>query len=130
MATLVNGTMPGPVLRWREGDTVTLRVTNRLNTPTSNELRTGNGTTTYRWDAEAWFGDNLNRAWLRSEGNLNTHTGTFEEAEVQALYSRAITRHFDLQTGLRYDVEPSPSRGWFTVGIEEMAVLEAAVAPE
>src|SRR5690606_23970420 len=29
-AITVNGTLPGPVLRWRQGDTVTLRVTNRL----------------------------------------------------------------------------------------------------
>ncbi|MDE2051609.1 MAG: copper resistance system multicopper oxidase [Gammaproteobacteria bacterium] len=34
-ATLVNGLMPGPILRWREGDTVTLRVTNRLRVQTS-----------------------------------------------------------------------------------------------
>jgi CopA family copper-resistance protein len=30
IATAVNGQVPGPVLHWREGDTVTLRVTNRL----------------------------------------------------------------------------------------------------
>ncbi|HTV80523.1 MAG TPA: copper resistance system multicopper oxidase [Steroidobacteraceae bacterium] len=30
VATVVNGRLPAPVLRWREGDTVTLRVTNRL----------------------------------------------------------------------------------------------------
>lgn len=30
MATTVNGQIPAPTLRWREGDTVTLRVTNRL----------------------------------------------------------------------------------------------------
>ncbi len=30
MATAVNGPVPAPTLRWREGDTVTLRVTNRL----------------------------------------------------------------------------------------------------
>ena len=35
MATTVNGTAPGPVLRWREGDTVTLNVANRLKEPTS-----------------------------------------------------------------------------------------------
>lgn len=29
-ATTVNGTVPAPLLRWREGDTVTLRVTNRM----------------------------------------------------------------------------------------------------
>jgi CopA family copper-resistance protein len=35
MATAVNGSTPGPTLRWREGDTVTIAVTNRLPTPTS-----------------------------------------------------------------------------------------------
>jgi FtsP/CotA-like multicopper oxidase with cupredoxin domain len=30
LATAVNGQVPGPLLRWREGDEVTLRVTNRL----------------------------------------------------------------------------------------------------
>ncbi len=35
MATTINGSIPGPILRWREGDTVTLRVTNRLPVSTS-----------------------------------------------------------------------------------------------
>ncbi|HEY5994567.1 MAG TPA: copper resistance system multicopper oxidase [Gallionellaceae bacterium] len=35
MATVINGQLPGPTLRWREGDTVTLRVTNRLRVETS-----------------------------------------------------------------------------------------------
>ncbi|PLY12694.1 MAG: copper resistance system multicopper oxidase [Sedimenticola sp.] len=30
IATTVNGSLPAPILRWREGDTVTLRVTNLL----------------------------------------------------------------------------------------------------
>ncbi len=30
VATTINGTLPAPVLRWREGDRVTLRVTNHL----------------------------------------------------------------------------------------------------
>jgi CopA family copper-resistance protein len=34
-ATAVNGSVPGPTLRWREGDTVTLAVTNRLKKQTS-----------------------------------------------------------------------------------------------
>ncbi len=34
-ATLVNGNLPAPTLHWREGDTVTLAVTNRLSHPTS-----------------------------------------------------------------------------------------------
>ena len=35
MATTINGSIPGPTLRWREGDTVTIRVTNRLAEDTS-----------------------------------------------------------------------------------------------
>ena len=35
VATTVNGGVPGPILRWKEGTTVTLHVTNRLRVPTS-----------------------------------------------------------------------------------------------
>jgi CopA family copper-resistance protein len=35
IATGVNGSSPGPTLRWREGDTVTIAVTNHLKTPSS-----------------------------------------------------------------------------------------------
>jgi CopA family copper-resistance protein len=35
VATAVNGSVPAPILRWREGTEVTLRVTNRLRVPTS-----------------------------------------------------------------------------------------------
>jgi FtsP/CotA-like multicopper oxidase with cupredoxin domain len=35
LATALNGQVPGPTLRWREGDTVTVRVKNRLSVPTS-----------------------------------------------------------------------------------------------
>src|SRR5216683_738666 len=35
IATAINGSVPGPLLRWREGDTVTLSVTNRLREQTS-----------------------------------------------------------------------------------------------
>ncbi len=34
-AMAINGSIPGPILRWREGDTVTLRVRNRLKEDTS-----------------------------------------------------------------------------------------------
>ncbi len=35
LATAVNGSVPAPTLRWREGDDVTIRVTNRLDTSAS-----------------------------------------------------------------------------------------------
>jgi CopA family copper-resistance protein len=35
IATAVNGQVPAPLLRWREGDVITLRVSNRLSAPSS-----------------------------------------------------------------------------------------------
>lgn len=35
MATTINGSLPAPTLRWRQGDLVTIRVSNRLQVPTS-----------------------------------------------------------------------------------------------
>ena len=35
IATAMNGRLPAPLLRWREGDTITLRVSNRLSAPSS-----------------------------------------------------------------------------------------------
>lgn len=35
IATAINGTVPGPTLRWKEGDTITLKVTNKLSVVSS-----------------------------------------------------------------------------------------------
>jgi CopA family copper-resistance protein len=35
LATVVNGSLPAPILRWREGDTVSVRLRNELSEPTS-----------------------------------------------------------------------------------------------
>ena len=36
MAVAINGSVPGPILRWKEGTTVTLRVSNRLRTSSTS----------------------------------------------------------------------------------------------
>src|SRR5690606_20487158 len=47
--------------------------------------------------------------------------GGLEHAEVQALYSRAVGPYFDLQAGVRQDLEPRPRRTYATIGIEGLA---------
>lgn len=74
----------------------------------------------YRWDAEAWFGGDINRAELRSEGTGTVDQGT-ENAEIQALYSRAIGPWFNLEAGVRQDITPRPARTYATIGIEGLA---------
>ncbi len=74
----------------------------------------------FEWDAQAWYGGDINRLWLKSEGEGEFGRGP-ERAEVQALYSHAIDPYFNLQGGLRYDFKPDPSRVYATIGIEGLA---------
>ncbi len=73
----------------------------------------------YRWDGEAWFGGDINRIVLRTEGEGSSDDG-LEAAEVQVLFSHAIARYTDVQFGLRHDFEPGPSRTFATVGFESV----------
>ena len=71
------------------------------------------------WDADAWVGKDLNKLWVKTEGE---HTdGETEEAEVQLLYSRAVAPYWDLQAGWRHDVKPEPTRDWFAIGFKGLA---------
>lgn len=51
------------------------------------------------WDLQGWYGSDLHKLWLKSEGHADG--GDIEDAELQILYSRAWTAFFDLQFGVR-----------------------------
>ncbi len=74
----------------------------------------------YRWEGEAWYGGDIDRAVLKSEGEGVFKEGV-EHAEIQALYSHAIARYFDMQVGLRHDFGPTPSRTYAAVGFEGLS---------
>jgi copper resistance protein B len=74
----------------------------------------------YEWDGEGWYGGDINRLWVKSEGEGAFGEG-LEKAEVQALYSRAIDPYWNVQAGLRYDFKPNPSRVYATIGLEGLA---------
>ena len=73
----------------------------------------------YVWDAQAFYGGDINRFVLKTEGE-GEFGGELEDAEIQALYSRAIGPFFDLQAGLRFDPEPE-TRGHLVVGVQGLA---------
>ena len=100
-------------LRQEHGGAIASQVIARL-----AEYRTQGGGG-YRWDGEAWFGGDINRFVLKSEGEGTRREG-LQGAEAQALYSRAIGPYFDLQAGVRQDFEPK-SRTYATVGFEGLA---------
>lgn len=83
------------------------------------EVQFHDGRDGYRWDGEFWYGGDINRLTIKSEGE-----GTFREnaeGEVQALYSRAIGPYFNLQAGVRQDFAPGPDRTYATIGFEGLA---------
>ena len=80
------------------------------------EFQTGSDGGGYRWDAEAWYGGDLNRLALRTEGEGKA-TGGLEAGEAQLLYSRAVSRYFDLQAGVRQDFAPH-GKTYLTVGTQ------------
>ncbi|WP_439859858.1 copper resistance protein B [Pseudomonas sp. MBLB4136] len=70
------------------------------------------------WDASAWVGGDIDRLWLRSEGERTN--GMTEEAELQALWGHAIGPWWELVGGLRQDFKPGPAQTWGAFGIQGM----------
>ena len=66
------------------------------------EATFGDGNETWLWDVAGWTGGDINRFWWKSEGE-GDFDGGLEEAEVQALYGRAVTPFWDVQAGVRQD---------------------------
>ncbi len=83
------------------------------------ETRNAKGKDPTVWEAEIWIGKDLNKLWIKTEGEYVD--GTTEEAELQFLYSRAIARYWDVQVGVRKDFKPKPSRDWVAVGLKGLA---------
>jgi copper resistance protein B len=65
----------------------------------------GDENETWLWDVQGWSGGDINRFWWKSEGEGAFDEG-LEEAELQALYSRAVTPFWDVQAGVRQDFRP------------------------
>ena len=84
------------------------------------EVQSRRGRNGYKWDAEGWYGGDIHRLWIKSEGE-GDFGGRPEQAEVQALYSRAISPFFNLQAGVRQDFRPDPERTHLVVGVEGLA---------
>lgn len=84
------------------------------------EVRPAAGDDGYAWEGEAWYGGDINRLVLKTEGE-GAVGGDLHAAEVQALYSRAISAYFQLQAGVRHDFEPGPSRSYAVIGVEGLA---------
>lgn len=72
------------------------------------------------WDLEGWYGGDINKLWIKSEGEFSFEDDEVEDAEVQALWSRAVLPFWDIQAGVRYDLEPK-GRTHAVLGLQGLA---------
>lgn len=71
------------------------------------------------WDNTTWIGGDLNRLWLRSEGE--SHDGRVESAFLDVLWGRSVSRWWDVVAGIRQDVRPGPAQTWVGGGVQGLA---------
>lgn len=99
-------------LRMESGDLKAYRVLlDRL------ETQFQQGGAGYRWGGQAWYGGDFDKLWIKTEGS-GAYSGKLEAAEVQALWSRAVTPWFDLQMGVRQDFPASGRRTHAVIGLQ------------
>jgi copper resistance protein B len=67
------------------------------------------------WEGLGWVGTDLNRLWLRSEGERVD--GVTESADVEVLYGRTVARWWDVVAGVRHDFGEGPSRTFAAIGV-------------
>ena len=72
-----------------------------------------------RWDGEAWAGTDTNRLWLKSEGELQHDK--IADGQDEIFYDTPISSYFDIQAGIRYDVDSRSGRGWVALGVEGLS---------
>ena len=68
------------------------------------------------WNATAWVGGDVDRLWLRSEGEREQ--GKTHKAELQALWGHAISPWWELVGGVRQDFKPASGQTWAAFGIQ------------
>lgn len=75
--------------------------------------------TGHAWEGQAWIGTDLDRVWLRSEGErAGGHT---ESADLEVLYGRSVSTWWDVVAGIKHDFKPGPSQTWAAFGVQGLS---------
>lgn len=83
----------------------------------------------YAWNLQGWHGGDINRFWWKSEGG-GVFDDEVERAELQLLYSRAVTPYFDIQTGVRQTYRPEGDRTDLVLAVQGLAPYLFEVSAE
>lgn len=75
--------------------------------------------TALSWDATAWVGLDIDRLWLRAEGERAD--GTTEGSELEVFWGHSFARWWDFVAGVRQDFQPGPAQSWAAFGVQGIA---------
>ncbi len=70
------------------------------------------------WDGDGWIGGDIEKFAVRTEGEIQN--GHVESSEFWGLYSRNVADFWDLQAGIREDLDPRPET-YFVLGARGLA---------
>lgn len=84
------------------------------------EYQARKGRDGFRWEGEGWYGGDIHRLTVKSEGETAFGEG-IEAAEAQLLYSRAVGPYFNAQAGVRQDFGHGPDHTHAVIGFEGLA---------
>ena len=73
----------------------------------------------FRLKNSSWFGGDIDRLWLRVEGE--SADSRVEKAQIDALWGRSFSRWWDVVLGVRQDIRPGDPQTWAAVGIQGLA---------
>jgi len=71
------------------------------------------------WDANAWYGGDIDKLWVAAEGEREN--GTTGESRLELAWDRIISPWWSLRAGARHDGGTGPSRDWLSVGVAGLA---------
>jgi len=83
------------------------------------EYRAGNDDL-LAWDVNAWIGNDDHRLAFKSEGEKPVGKDA-EAFELQFLYRRPVSDYFDVNVGIRHDLNPNPERTYGVIGLQGLA---------
>ena len=80
---------------------------------------TGNDGSGIAVDAQAWYGGDLDKAWLKVDGSRRN--GSLSETRTELLWNHAVGIYWGTQLGLRHDFGGGPSRTYAAFGVQGLA---------
>ncbi len=83
------------------------------------EWRDSNEGSLLVWEIDAWVGKDLDKLWIKSNGE--SIDGKTEGNEIDVLYSKAISPFWDMQMGMRHEFKSTPTQDWVGIGVMGVA---------